>query len=212
MRKLILVFPLVLFAVYCNAQQNYKCEFVDSTISVIPDSLFRYLALKNNLSTKAIEQFLEQQRANPAYRYQLRIVRAEKDQTIISLDKHFVSGNLTIKKSDSMLYKNFDSILYKNDEIFNEAPTSSGFSDKLWDRPKRAYRGTGKKLSILDYQCDEYISTDSTCYIWITAELPEYINPGIRTNNVKGAVLGFKYTQKTGTTTKSMLKKLEKVL
>ena len=212
MRKLILFFSLVFFIIYTDAQQKYRCEFVDSTISVIPDSLFRYLALKNSLSANAIEKFLEQQRANTAYRYQLRIVRAEKDQTIISLDKHSVSGNLTIKKSDSMLYKNFDSILYQNDEIFNEAPTSSGFSDKLWDRRKRAYRGTGKKLSILDYQCDEYISADGTCYIWITAELPEYINPGIRTNNVKGAVLGFKYTQKTGTTTKSMLVKLEQGL
>jgi hypothetical protein len=121
-------------------------------------------------------------------------------------------GYFTLQAIDSMLYKNFDSMLYKNDEIFNEAPTSSGFSNKLWDRPKRAYRGTGKKLSILNYQCDEYISTDSTCYIWLTEELPEYINPGIRTNNVKGAVLGFKYTQKTGTTTKSMLVKLEKLL
>jgi len=220
MRKLILFFTLVLFAVYCNAQQKYICEFVDSTISVIPDSLFRHLALKNSLSAKAIERFLEQQRANPAYRYQLRIVRAEKDQTIISLDKYSISGNLTMETLgnfkllavDSMLYKDFDSLLYKDGEIFNEAPTSSGFSDKLWDRPKRAYRGTGKKLSILNYQCDEYISADATCYIWITSELPEYINPGIRTNNVKGAVLGFMYTQKTGTTTKSMLVKLEKIL
>ena len=212
MRKLILLFPLLLSVIISNAQKKYRCEFADSTISVIPDSLFRYLASKTQLSTKAIEQFLEQQRANPDYRYQLRIVRAEKDQTIISLDKHSVSGTLIIKKSDSMLYKNFDSILYKKDEIFNEAPTSSGFSDKPWDRPKRAYRGTGKKLSILDYQCDEYISTDFTCYIWVSTELPEYINPGIRTGNVKGAVLGFKYTQKIGTTTKSMLVKLEQGL
>ena len=111
-----------------------------------------------------------------------------------------------------MLYKDFDSILYKNDEIFNEASTLSGFSDKSWDRRKREFRGTGKKLLILGYQCDEFINIDSTFYMWVTTELPAYVNPGIRTNNVKGAVLGFKYIEKTGTTTKSMLVKLEKVL
>jgi hypothetical protein len=111
-----------------------------------------------------------------------------------------------------MLYKNFDSILYKNDEIFNEAPTLSGFSDKPWDRRKREYRGTGKKFLILGHLCDEFINIDSTFYMWVTEELPAYVNPGIRTNNVKGAVLGFKYIEKTGTTTKSMLVKLEKVL
>ena len=210
---------LVFLTIHSGAQQKYKCEFVDSTISVIPDSVFRFLAFKNNLSAKAIDQFLEQQRADPAHRYQLRIVRAEKDQTIISLDKRSISGNLTmqtfgsftLQAVDSMLYIDFDSILFRNGEIFNQAPTSNGFSDKPWDRPKRAYRGTCKKLSILGYQCDEYRSTDSTCYIWVTSELPEYINPGIRPNNVKGAVLGFEYSQ-AGTTTKTILKKLEKVL
>jgi hypothetical protein len=203
MRKLILFFPLVFFAIYSDAQQKYRCEFADTMISVIPDSLFRFLASKNNLSGKATEQFLEQQRTNPVSKYYLKIVRAGKDQTIISLDKHSISGNLTIKI--------FDSLLYKNDELFNEAPTSSGFSEKPWDRPKKAFRGTGKKLTILDYQCDEYLSTDSTCYIWVSTELPAYINPGARTNNVKGAVLGFRLTYTT-TSTISMLVKLEKIL
>ena len=203
MRKLILLFPLVFITIYSNAQQEYRCEFADTMISVIPDSLFRYLALKNNLSNKAIEKNLEQLRTNPPSRYYLKIVRAEKDQTIISIDKSSVGGDFTIKL--------YDSLLYKYDELFNEAPTSSGFSDKPWDRPKKFFRGTGKKLSILGYECDEFISTDSTCYIWITEELPGYINPGARTNNVKGAVLGFKLIYTT-TSTRSMMVKLEKIL
>jgi hypothetical protein len=68
MGKLILLFPLLLSVIISNAQQKYAREFIDSTISVIPDSLLRYLALKNNLSAKAVKQFLEQQKANPAYR------------------------------------------------------------------------------------------------------------------------------------------------
>lgn len=219
MRKLIVFLSHVFFIINSNAQQKYRCEFFDSTITVIPESLVRDIAWRNNLSSKKVKQFLEQQKARPAYRYQLRLVRAAEDQTIISLDKHSIKGNhiiqvgkFTLKPVDSMLYKDFDSILYNNDEIFIAAPTSSGFSDKPWDRRKREFRGTGKKLSILGYQCDEFINIDSTFYMWVTEELPAYVNPGIRRNNVKGAVLGFKYIEKTGTTTKTMLVKLEKVL
>lgn len=219
MRKLIVFLSLVFFIINSNAQQKYRCEFFDTTITVIPESLVRDIASRNNLSSKQIKQFLEQQKTRPAYRYQLRVVRAAEDQTIISLDKRSIRGNhiiqvgkFALQPVDSMLYKDFDSILYKNDEIFIEAPTLSGFSDKPWDRRKREFRGTGKKLLILDYRCDEFINIDSTFYIWVTEELPAYINPGIRTNNVKGAVLGFKYISGTGTTTKSILMKLEKIL
>ena len=219
MRNLISFLLFVFLIISSNAQQKYRCEFFDSTITVIPESLFRDIASRNNLSSKQIKQFLEQQKARPAYRYQLRLVRAAVDQTIISLDKRSIRGNhiiqvgkFILKPVDSMLYKDFDSILYNNDEIFIAAPTSSGFSEKPWDRRKREYRGTGKKILILGYQCDEFINIDSTFYMWVTEELPAYVNPGIRTNNVKGAVLGFKYIEKTGTTTKSMLVKLEKAL
>jgi hypothetical protein len=219
MRKLIIFLSLVFFIINSDAQQKYRCEFSDTTITIIPESVVRDIAWRNNLSSRKTKQFLEQQKERPAYRYQLRLVRAAEDRTIISLDKASIRGNhiiqvgkFTLPPVDSMLYKDFDSILYNNGEIFIAAPTSSGFSDKPWDRRKREFRGTGKKLSILGYQCNEFINLDSTFYMWVTEELPAYVNPGIRTNNVKGAVLGFKYIEKTGTTTKSMLVKLEKVL
>ena len=205
MRKLFLLFPFLLSVSISNAQKKYRCEFAETITSAMPDSVFRNLASKNNLSAKEIEQFLEQQKANPDFKRLRLIVRAEKDQTIINVD--------TIPEKGSFR-KRFDSLLYRNDEIFNSALTLSGFSDKPYARPKRAYRGTGKKLSILNYQCDEYISTDSTVYIWVSTELPEYINPGARTNNVKGAVLGFQLIQRgmITTTTKAMLVKLQERL
>ena len=55
----------------------------------------------------------------------------------------------------------------------------SGFSDKPWDRPKRAYRGTGKKLSIWIINAMNS-SVQSTVYIWVSTELPEYVNPGVK--------------------------------
>ena len=202
MRKLFLLFLFLLNVSVSNAQKKYRCEFAETITSVMPDSVFRNLASKNNLSAKEIEQFLEQQKANPDFKRLRLIVRAEKDQTIINVD--------TLPEKGSFR-KRFDSLLYRNDEIFNSALTLSGFSDKPNARPKRAYRGTGKKLSILNYQCDEFISTDSTVRIWVSTELPEYINPGARTNNVKGAVLGFQLIQRgiITTTTKAMLVKLQ---
>ena len=205
MGKLILLFLLSLCVITSQAQNKYRCEFAETITSVMPDSVFRNLASKNNLSAKEIEQFLEQQKANPDFKRLRLTVRAEKDQTIINVD--------TIPEKGSFR-KRFDSLLYRNDEIFNSALTLSGFSDKPYARPKRAYRGTGKKLSILNYQCDEFISTDSTVYIWVSTELPEYINPGARTNNVKGAVLGFQLIQRgmITTTTKAILVKLQQRL
>ena len=205
MRKLFLLFPFLLNVSISNAQKKYRCEFAETITSVMPDSVFRNLASKNNLSAKEIEQFLEQQKANPNFKRLRLIVRAENDQTIINVDTLPENGSLR---------KRFDSLLYRNDEIFNSALTLSGFSDKPYARPKRTYRGTGKKLSILNYQCDEFISTDSTVRIWVSTELPEYINPGARTNNVKGAVLGFQLIQRgiITTTTKAMLVKLQQRL
>jgi len=205
MRKLFLLFPFLLNVSISNAQKKYRCEFAETITSVMPDSVFRNYASKNNLSAKEIEQFLEQQKANPDFKRLRLIVRAEKEQTIINVD--------TLPEKGSFR-KRFDSLLYMNDEIFNSALTLSGFSDKPYGRPKRAYRGTGKKLSILNYQCDEFISTDSTVRIWVSTELPEYINPGARTNNVKGAVLGFQLIQRgiITTTTKVMLVKLQQGL
>ena len=205
MRKLILLFPLLLSVVISTAQKKYRCEFAETITSVMPDSVFRNLASKSNLSAEATEQFLKQQKANPDFKRLRLTVRAEKDQTIINVD--------TLPEKGSFR-KRFDSLLYRNDEIFNSALTSSGFSDKPYARPKRAYRGTGKKLSIQNYQCDEYISTDSSVYIWVSTELPEYINPGARINNVKGAVLGFQLIQRgmITTVTKAMLVKLQQRL
>ena len=205
MKKLFLLFLFLLNVSVSNAQKKYRCEFAETITSVMPDSVFRNLASKNNLSAKEIEEFLEQQKANPDFKRVRLTVRAEKDQTIINLD--------TLPEKGSFR-KRFDSLLYRNDEIFNSALTLSGFSDKPYDRPKRAYRGTGKKLSIMNYQCDEFISTDSTVYIWVSTELPDYINPGARTSNVKGAVLGFQLIQRgmITTTTRAMLVKLQQRL
>ena len=129
---------------------------------------------------------------------QNRIVRAEIEKTIITIDRSSRSGNLTTET--------FDSLLYRGDELFTESESITGFSEQPSRLPKKEFRATGRKVSIMNYQCNEYLSTDSTCLIWVTPELPDYINPGIRKNNVKGAVLGFELKgQDQPFTTKCML-------
>ena len=203
MRKLILFFTLLFLVILSYAQQKYKCTFRVTTTSGMSDSLFRFLAEKGtNLSPEAIEKFLEQGVYTDSW-VSLNIVTAGKSQTIVTTIRYSVRGKDTIETRDSFLYK--------YDDIFYSAPSSTGFSAKPWDYPKKIFSATGKKNSIMNYQCDEYVSTDSTCTIWVSTELPEYINPGARTNNVNGAVLGFRIKRQQ-TDTKSIMVKLEKIL
>jgi len=137
MRKLILLFPFLLNVSTSNAQKKYRCEFAETITSVMPDSVFRNLASKNNLSAKETEQFLDQQKANPDFKRLRLTVRAEKDQTIINVD--------TLPEKGSFR-KRFDSLIYRNDEIFNSALTLSGFSDKPYARPKRHIEALAKNF------------------------------------------------------------------
>ena len=188
MQKVILLWLFLFGSLITFAQKKYVCEFADTMTMNLPDSVLRQMS---NISTQQgieltpemMEQIFAQIRAAKLAMYQLRIVRAEKDQTIISIDRSSRSGNLTMET--------FDSILYKNDEIFQDSASASGFSQLPVATSRKDFFLTGNSKVIMNYKCNEYKSADSTCYIWVTTELPDYINPGIRKGKIKGAVLGF---------------------
>jgi|GEM_PF-2189295 len=196
MRKLILVLFLSCGSIISNAQKKYVCEFTDTLTTILPDSLFAQMLTSARpdieIPPEVMQQYLTQMKQKPLRMVQSRIVRAEPEKTIITIDRSSRNGNLTTET--------FDSMLYKNDEIFVESASKSGFSKKSSTLPKKEFLPTGRKVSILHYQCDEYLSTDSTSFIWVTKELPDYINPGIRKGNVKGAVLGFELKEQAYTT------------
>lgn len=188
MPGLILILFFCTASIISTAQRKYTCEFADTVTMVLPDSTLRNMSKmteeQNFELTPEIEmEIYAQLKASRMSKYQLRIVRAEKDQTIISIDPSSITGSLKMTT--------FDSVLYKNDELYIQSATPTGFSGEALSSSKKQFVPTGKKKSILQYECDEYLSTDSTCYIWVTTELPDYINPGIRKGSVKGAVLGF---------------------
>ena len=124
--------------------------------------------------------------------HQLRTVIATKDRTIVKIDRSSRSGNTS--------YETFDSLLYKNDEIYIDSASVSGFANKPIQKAKKEFNLTGNSKMILNHNCSEYLSSDSTCYIWVAKDLPDYINPGIRKGSIKGAVLGFELKGEVYTT------------
>lgn len=166
-------------------QKKFECEFSDTVITVLPDSVFAEMLTSSRpdieIPPEVMRQFLSQMKGKPLNMIQKRIVKAGIEKTIISIERNSRDGNLSMET--------FDSLLYKNDELFPDS--ASGFSVLPISTTRKDFLSTGNTEVILNYKCKEYISTDSTCRIWVTTELPDYLNPGIRKGNIKGAVLGF---------------------
>lgn len=200
MRKLILVSLFLVCAISFFAQKKYVCEFSDTTRTVLPDSIFAQMLTSARpdieIPPDVMQQFLSQIKQKPLFMAQQRMVRAGIEKTIISIERSSRAGNLTMET--------FDSALYMNDELFPDSATASGFSIHPIAVPRKEFRSTANKMIILEYECNEYMSTDSTCRIWVTTDLPDYLNPGIRKGKIKGAVLGFELKE-NATITKCIL-------
>jgi hypothetical protein len=168
-------------------QKKYLCEFSDTVTTILPDSIFAEMLTSArpdiDIPPEVMQQYLSQVKEKPLSMIQKRIVKAEIEKTIISIERSSRSGNLSMET--------FDSLLYKNDELFPDSASASGFSVLPIATSRKEFFLTGSTKVIMNYKCKEYISTDSTCRIWVTTELPDYLNPGIRKGNIKGAVLGF---------------------
>jgi hypothetical protein len=178
------------------AQKKYVCEFSDTTSTILPDSIFAQLLTSSRsdieIPPEVMQQFLSQMKEKPLFMAQQRIVNAGIDKTIIIIDRSSRGGNF--------ISETFDSVLYKNDELFPDSTSASGFSVLPISIPRKDFLSTVNTKVIMNYKCQEYISTDSTCRIWITTELPDYLNPGIRKGNIKGAVLGFELKENVSIT------------
>jgi len=187
MYKYVLIPLLLLASLTTLAQKKYVCEFSDTTRTVLPDSIFAQMLTSARpdieIPPEVMQQFLSQIKERPMFMTQRRLVKAAIDRTIITIERSSRSGNLTMET--------FDSILYKDDEIFPDSLSATGFTLFPIASQRKEFLSTGNTVLILNYKCNEYVSNDSTCRIWITTELPDYLNPGIRKGNVKGAVLGF---------------------
>jgi hypothetical protein len=187
MYRYILLGILFLGNLTAFTQKKYLCEFSDTVITNFPDSVFAQMLTSSRpdieIPPEVMQQYLSQVKEKPVSMIQKRIVKAEIEKTIISIERKSRSGNLSMET--------FDSVLYKNDELFPDSATASGFSVVPITTSRKDFLSTENTKVIMNYKCKEYISRDSTCRIWVTTELPDYLNPGIRKGNIKGAVLGF---------------------
>ena len=187
MYKCILTLLLLTVSFTLSAQKRYVCEYADTVTMILPDSIWGEMLTSSRpdieIPAEILQQFISQMKEKPIFMAQRRIVNAGFDKTMISIDRSSRNGKLTIET--------FDSLLYKDDEIFMDSSSASGFSNSPINIPPKEFLATRDTKAIMNYQCNEYVSTDSTCRIWVSTELPGYLNPGIRKGNIKGAVLGF---------------------
>jgi hypothetical protein len=72
----------------------------------------------------------------------------------------------------------------------------------------RTFTIVGSKKIIMNHSCICFASTDSFCRIWVSKDLPGYINPGIRIGSIKGAILAFEIKYK-GSRIESEIAKIE---
>jgi len=191
------IFLLLLLAGFCScsfAQKQFKVIFHDTTNYNLANIQFVNDTTKqdndfNKLIAKAV---LEKMQKEGITRTNDRVVTTHDHYTVIKIDRSTIDGGeVTFNGSGDL----FDSLLFKADELYEDAPTSTGFTSTPVSTPKKIFRQTGSSKTILGYLCYEFTSTDSSCLIWVTDKLPPSINPGVRLTNLKVAVLRFELRQ-----------------
>jgi hypothetical protein len=184
-----------------GAQPAWQCLYSDSTMVVLQgETLSR---MKERMATEmqekgfpveAIDTLLKEFKVAPAYfTAGERYVVANVDSTLI-----------TTESSDNRVEK----LLLKGDDIYIR--TGSGNYDSLLKTARKNFKLSGRQHRLLDHDCKEYVSSDSTVVIWVAEDLPSWINPGVRTGGIKGAVLYYEL-KKSGFVLMCRITKLRKV-
>jgi len=175
------------------SQKEFHLVYLDSTTQSItlPDSLsisfvqfFQSQGAQGNVADSLAKSMFSQLVNKKYYQIQERQIRANNKFTVIVFDRFTKEGSMDIQSQD-------DSLLLKNEELYEDAPTETGFSKTPLSTAKKEFSFVGNTRIILKHICKEYFSTDSTCRIWIAEDLPFYINPGIITGKTNGAILAF---------------------
>lgn len=180
--KYSIVFFFTLIAFCSFSQTAWKCIYSDSAILRLPDSFvvqFSEDMKEKNLPDDVIENLITKMRSEPISKTRTRYVKANADSTLIDIESG-EEGSLRIGSFDSEV------ILLKQNNLYFIV---YGKDDSLVTSPAKDFKLTERQPVFFNYTCKEYISTDSTCTILVAEDLPSCINPGIRTGNIKGAVL-----------------------
>src|SRR5262245_38632878 len=91
MNRILLILIFVFVGIKGIAQKRYRCEFADILTMKLPDSTLRNMSKMSNqdieLTPEMMEQIYIQLKTSLMAMYQLRIVKANEEETIVSIDK-----------------------------------------------------------------------------------------------------------------------------
>jgi hypothetical protein len=172
-----------------TAQEKYHCQYTGKVSFPYPDSVkqsLRKMIEEKGFPASVVEQLVEQVTSRNISSEYLYIVDARPDSTFILTKK-----NEDDESENKMSMPTQLSLFYKG-EIYKFDSGSTRFSVFRDAEPPKTFVEKGEVKTIMGHICKGYISADTSWTIWVTQDLPSYINPGIRTGSVKGAVLAFR--------------------
>jgi hypothetical protein len=131
-----------------------------------------------------------------------RKVDASPDSTFILVTKNDENdGNIKMDIRDTRLF-------FTKGDIYLYDPGKRKFlTDTLLPIPGIFEKKQESKI-MLGHRCIVYISSDSSCRVWVAEDLPAYINPGVRVGDIKGAIMAYDLKQ-TGRTIHAEMAKIE---
>jgi hypothetical protein len=191
--KLLLTFLIVCWTMNSYAQKKYHCEYKETILFAMPDSGFKSLMEQmeeQGLPRENAEQIVKQLSFPGILTSCLRKIDASPDSTFILVTRNNENdGNAKLNIPDKkLLFRKGEIYLYDFDK--REFLADTAFS------ARRIFEKNQESKIILNHRCTVYTSTDSSCRIWVAEDLPEYINPGIWTGDIKGAVIAYELKQK----------------
>ena len=182
-------YNLIIFFLLVNAvsfsQVEWRCVYNDTLNFKVPDSTIQKIEAdmrEKNVPQEIIDSIIKKMSSAPVSTERTRYVSAYTDSTLISIETS-EKGALRNNSISS------EYILLKGGELY--ITDRKGDADSIVTTPRKVFKSTGRLLSYFKNACKEYVSTDSTCTIWVAEQLPGCINPGIRVGEIKGAILYF---------------------
>ena len=100
--------------------------------------------------------------------------------------------------------------LYINNNVYSFDSLKQKYVIDTFFSSQKVFMADGGKKTIMGHSCTGYTSTDSSFRIWVTEELPRYINPGISIGTIKGSVIGYRLKRK-GVTIDSTIARIEQL-
>ena len=144
-------------------------------------------------SSQQADQLLQQIAKHDISAGLARIIEAHSDSTfILTTNKeegNEPQGGVKMNMRDTKY-------LYCKDKVYRFDSATTQFKQDTTFSKFRTFNTDGSRKIIMSHSCICYASTDGFCRIWVSEDLPVYINPGVSIESIKGAILAFEIKNK----------------